>query len=221
MKTIYFPACIVIALISGTFAGAQDAKAPEQPVAKTPAPPKNDKKPPQLSMTEIAGIRKTAEAMQLHMKMGNLAASKGGSDIAFVSFGKTIFDETLALWEPMQQIAQSHQVDGKKIPIQITEKDKAEMDTLGKVKEEHWKRDYFKMFVKQSKRNAHLVDLAAKSFVDPELKEWGVKIAKLFAEQEDRIQKENDNLKTATPDASQPKAPKPKAPQPNPKVIKL
>ena len=87
------------------------------------------------------------------------------------------------------------------IPIEISKQDKSDIDKLGKAKEDKWRVEYYELFARQAKRNARTVDTAAKSFTDPELKQFGTALSKTFNDQAETLESTYKGLKNAKKDA--------------------
>ena len=141
-----------------------------------------------FSQADIRALQVFAEAMQFHIRMGDIARWQKEKDAAITEMGTKISKDTKDVWTPMVNIAQAHQVDGKNIPSEVSKSDKANIDKLSKVKEEKYSVEYLELFAKEAKHNAKRTEMAAKSINDPELKTWADGAVKLLAAQAEQLE---------------------------------
>jgi hypothetical protein len=208
MSTRHILTITAATLLAAPFLNAQ-APAPGTPpaVPATPATPPAagatdpTKKVRPLSPTEQRSLAQVFDAMQFHMRMGAIAKSKNKDDKDFVAFGTRINKEITDQWTPLINLATTRGMDNKNIPIEVSKQDKSDIDKLGKAKDDKWRLEYYELFSKQAKRNARAVDTAAKSFTDPELKQIGTGLAKIFNDQAEAIESTYKGLKNTKKDA--------------------
>lgn len=174
---------------------------PAAPATTTTTAPATEKKAKPYSSGDVQKIAQVAEGMLFTMKMGERAKYKK-DDKEFSEFGTKIHKETADLWTPLVNLAQAHHVDGKNIPTDITKADKSDIEKLGKVKEDKFKLEYYELFAKGAKKNARVVEAAAKGFGDPELKQWAEGASKTFTAQAEMLEKEYKELKSPKKDAA-------------------
>jgi len=198
------------ALLAAPFLKAQ-APAPGGPPAApaVPATPGTPATPPAAGATDPAKKAKPIstneqrllvqifEAIQFHMRMGAIAKSKDKDDKEFVNFGSRIQKEMTDQWTPLVTLANNRGMDNKFIPTEVSKPDKSDIEKLGKAKPDKWRLEYYELFSKQAKRNARAVDTAVKTFTDPELKQSGATLLKLFNEQAETLESTYKNLKNA------------------------
>ncbi len=172
-----------------SFASAQaPAEATTPAAATTTAPAAAEKKVKPLSQSDVKAVQVFAEALLFHIKMGDVARGRKEKDETLTAMGTKLGKETKDMWTPMVNIAQAHQMDGKNIPTEITKNDKANLEKLGKNKDEKYTVEYLELFTKEAKRNAKSTETAAKSITDPELKTWADGAVKVFASQAEELE---------------------------------
>lgn len=169
--------------------------APGTPPAAGATDPTKKARP--LSSNEQRSLAQIFEAMQFHMRMGSVAKSKDKEDKDFVAFGTRIHKEMTEQWTPLVTLATNKGMDNKNIPSEISKPDKSDIEKLGKAKPDKWRLEYYELFSKQAKRNARTVDTAVKTFTDPELKQSGAALLKLFNEQAETLESTYKGLKNA------------------------
>jgi hypothetical protein len=216
MSTRHILTITAAALLAAPFLNAQ-APAPGAPaVPATPATPATPgatatppaagatdpaKKARPLSPTEQRSLTQVFDAMQFHMRMGTIAKGKNKDDKDLIAFGTRVNKEMTDQWTPLVTIATARGMDNKNIPIDISKQDKSDIDKLGKAKDDKWRVEYYELFAKQAKRNARTVDTAAKSFTDPELKQFGTALSKTFNDQAESLESTYKGLKNTKKDA--------------------
>lgn len=182
MKRIYLTTLTTIALTSLAL-----AQAPVPPPAATP-PAGGEKKVRPLSQSDVKAVQVFAEALLFQMKLGEVGKNRQDKDKALSEMSGKIHEEAKAQWTPMVSIAQTHQMDGKNIPADVTKNDKSNMDKLGKVKDDKYSVEFLELFAKEAKRNAKSAESAAKGINDAELKTWAEGAAKFLATQADELE---------------------------------
>ncbi len=187
MKRTYLTALATITLTS--FASAQAPATPTAPAAATTtAPAGGEKKIKPLAQGDVKAVQSFAEALLFHIKMGDVARGRKEKDADLSELGAKIGKEAKDAWTPLVNIAQAHQMDGKNIPTEITKSDKANIEKLGKIKDDKYSVEYFDLFSKEAKKNAKSTETAAKAINDPELKTWADGTVKTLAAQAEQLE---------------------------------
>ena len=189
-------------LIIGTasFILAAGAHAQNPPATKPAGgtPPTGAAKAKPFSAGDTHIYLTIAEAIQFQLNMSLRVRGKykdGPQDL--LDFAAKISKESTELWTPSVDIATSHGVDGKKIPNDLTKADKANLAKLGTIKDEKkWQLAFFEFYAKESKKNAHDAETAAKAAQDPDLKAFAEKATALFKSQDETIEAKSKELKT-------------------------
>jgi len=89
-------------------------------------------------------------------------------------------------------------VEGKKIPLDMSKTDRANLTKLNVIKDEKkWTLAYFEFYAKESKKNARDAEAGVKTLADAGLKEWGAKAEALLKSQAERIEAKYKELKSA------------------------
>jgi hypothetical protein len=154
---------------AGTPAAAPGA-APTTPAAK----------PKPLSTNDAKFLTDLLEAMQFHIRMGEVAKhNKDDKDL--VAFGSKNHKEMTEEFTPMVTLAQNNQI--KNIPTEASKADKGDIAKLSKAKAEKWKLEYFELLAKNGKRNVRMAENALKSMNDATVKAAATKVAGLMASQ--------------------------------------
>jgi hypothetical protein len=138
-------------------------------------------KPKPLSTNEGKAVLDLLNAMQFHIRMGEIARHKDKDDKELVTFANKNHKEMTELYTPLVGVAQTANL--KNIPMEASKADKADMAKIGKPKAEKWKEDYFELLFKNGKRNARTAENAVKTIADPTAKDLATKAAAAMASQ--------------------------------------
>jgi predicted outer membrane protein len=183
---------------------APAAPAPAPGATPAPAPgaaPAGEVKKP-YSPADIRTVTQAAEILQFHMQMGRKASQAGKDrDKDLAAIGTRIEKEAKDYNTALLNMAKEHQVPDKDVPMDVSKNDKAEMDKLGKVKEDKWKLEFYDMFSKQAKKNARFFDGASRSAADPDLKDLAGKAARIIEGHADSLEKAYKDLKNPKKEA--------------------
>jgi len=182
-------ACALVALPV-----AAPAQTPPAPTTGAPAPAK---KP--FSTGDAKVLLAIADSMQFQLKMSELMSGKfRESNPTLAAFAGPIRQETTALWTPTVDMATAGGVEGKKIPLDMSKTDRANLTKLNVIKDEKkWTLAYFEFYAKESKKNARDAEAGVKTLADAGLKEWGAKAEALLKSQAERIEAKYKELKSA------------------------
>jgi hypothetical protein len=165
----------------------------------TPAtPPVDPAKKVKLSPAESRALTQLAEAVLLQRTLGEAGKGKAKVSADAGKFGESVAAELMAEWTPLVTLAQTR---GAEVPTSISKNDKADIEKLGKVKDEKYGVEFFELFTKHAKRNARTIETAVKAFTDPELKAKGAAIAKLINAEADKSEATYKELKSPKKDA--------------------
>ena len=170
---------------------------PAAPPAATPAPgavpaaaPAKQKP---LSMNEGKALTDLLEAMQFHIRMGEVARHKDKDDKELVAFANKNHKEMTEEFTPMVTLAQNNQL--KNIPTEASKSDKSDIAKLSKAKPDKWKQEYFELLAKNGKRNVRAAENALKSINDPAVKAAATKVAALMTSQTAAAEAKEKELK--------------------------
>ena len=150
-------------------------------------------KPKPLSSVEGKAVLDLLNAMQFHIRMGELARHKDKEDKALVTLANKNHKEMTELYTPLVGVAQTANL--KNIPMEASKADKNDMAKLGKPKAETWKEDYFELLFKNGKRNARSAENAVKTIADPTAKDLATKAAAAMASQSAEAETKYKELK--------------------------
>ena len=150
-------------------------------------------KPKPLSSVEGKAVLDLLNAMQFHIRMGELARHKDKDDKELVTFANKNHKEMTELYTPLVGVAQTANL--KNIPMEASKADKTDMAKLGKPKAEKWKEDYFELLFKNGKRNARSAENAVKTIADPTAKDLATKAAAAMASQSAEAETKYKELK--------------------------
>ena len=189
MITRHILAITVAALFAAPILQAQTAApataptpaAVPPPATGAPAAPTAKAKP--LSSTDAKGLTSLMEAMQFHIRMGEVARHKDKEDKELVGFANKNHKAMTSEWTPMVNFATERGVENKNIPSAVSNADKADIAKLGKAKPEKWKEEYFELLAKNGKKNARSAENVVKSINDPQAKEAATKVAAVITSQ--------------------------------------
>jgi hypothetical protein len=184
-----------VTIISGSSA-QQPAAAPASAAGATANP---TAKPRPFTSTETKVLLEVAESVQFQLGMAQRITGKfRETDPAMVSFAGKLRKEATELWTPMVDMATARGIDGKKIPLDMSKNDKANVAKLGAIKDEKkWTLTFFEHFAKESKRNASTAQAALKSVGDPDLKAWMEKAAAILQSQSATVDSKAAELKAS------------------------
>lgn len=138
-------------------------------------------KPKPLSTNEGKAVLDLLNAMQFHIRMGEIARHKDKEDKELVSFANKNHKEMTELYTPLVGVAQTANL--KNIPMEASKADKGDMAKIGKPKAEKWKEDYFELLFKNGKKNGRVAEAAVKTIADPTAKDLATKTAAAIASQ--------------------------------------
>src|SRR5829696_6262806 len=110
----------------------------------TPAAAPAKAKP--LSSNEGKALTDLLEAMQFHIRMGEVARHKDKDDKELVAFANKNHKEMTEEFTPMVTLAQNNQL--KNIPTEVSKGDKSDIEKLSKAKADKWKQEYFELLAK-------------------------------------------------------------------------
>ncbi|MEO6786634.1 MAG: DUF4142 domain-containing protein [Chthoniobacteraceae bacterium] len=163
----------------------------------TGAPPAAAKpKPYSAGDTRIYLIIADGIQFQLNMSLRLRGKCKDGPADLLALAGKISKDFT-ALWTPGVDAAMQHGVEGKKIPQDMSKTDKANLNKLGTIKDDKkWQLAFFDLYAKESKKNAHEAENAAKAAQDADLKAFAEKAVALLKSEAEEIEAKFKEMKT-------------------------
>jgi hypothetical protein len=190
MKTPRSLVIVTAALILAAGANAQTAP------TGAGAPPAAAKAKP-FSPGDSRAYLIIAEAMQFQLNMGLRLRSKyKETSPELVSFGSKIHKESTDMWTPGVDAAMAHGVDGKKIPQDMSKKDKESLTKINAIKDDKkWQLAYFEHYAKESRKNASDADKALKTVQDADLKEYAGKAVALLTSQAETVEAKYKELK--------------------------
>lgn len=168
----------------------------QTPAAPAPAAAK----PKPFSGGDTHTMLELADSLQFQLNMAIRMMSKyHESDPSLVSFAGGIRKDTTEIWTPMVDMATAGGVEGKKIPLDMSKTDTAQLNKLLiNIKDEKkWTLTFMEHFAKESKKNAHTAEAGIKSLQDPNLKAWAEKAEALLKSQAEKIDAKYKELKTA------------------------
>src|SRR3984885_5662973 len=130
-------------------------------------------------------LRKAAEGGMAEVKLGKLAAEKGGSD-EVKSFGQKMVDDHTMLNNEMAPIADSM---GVRVPKTINKEDQAEFDKLSGLSGNDFDTEYLTMMVKAHRKDLREFRMEAAGTPDPTLRAAVEKGEKVIHEHLERVGK--------------------------------
>ena len=148
---------------------------------------------------DIHTLLALADSLQFQLKMGEHITSKfHETDPALAAFGNPIRKETTDMWTPMVDMATAGGVEGKKIPLDMSKNDKANLAKLNTIKDEKkWTLAFFEFFAKEAKKNAKAAESGIKALTDPNLKAWAEKAGAMLNTQAEQIEGKFKEIKSA------------------------
>ena len=184
-------------LCAATLALALAASAQNPAAATGGTPPAAAKKA--FSGGDVHTLLALADSVQFQLKMGEQVWSKfSESNPPLAAFATPMRTEASNMWTPMVDMATAGGVDGKKIPLDMSKTDKANLAKLNTIKDEKkWTLAFFEFFAKEAKRNAKNAETGSKALSDPNLKAWAEKAAAMLGTQADQIEAKFKELKSA------------------------
>lgn len=178
--------------------------------ASTGAAAKTDEIKP-LSSSDQHFIIEVGEVCQLVFKLGdnlqNLRQRVPGGDPPFENLIGGLRNELTPLWTPVVDLAQKHNMEGKKIPQELTKKDAEKIGKLNGVKLEKWREEYLDIYLKEMKSSSRTFEAAAKNIQDPELKKLGESIAFTMKKHSETLEVAYKEEKKMKREKEQPKKP--------------
>jgi hypothetical protein len=189
-----------ILLVATALAVTAISQAQTTPPAVTPgaaAPGAPAQKPKPFSSSDTRAYLTVAESLQFQLNMSlRLRSRFKETEPQLVAFGSKLHKEATDLWTPGVDLAQLHGVDGKKIPLDMTKADKANVAKLNPIKDDKkWTLAYFDLFAKDSKKNALEAEKTLKTVMDPELKAFLEKAHALLKSQSETVEAKFQELK--------------------------
>lgn len=189
-----------ILLVATALAVTAISQAQTTPPAVTPgaaAPGAPAQKPKPFSSSDTRAYLTVAESLQFQLNMSlRLRSRFKETEPQLVAFGSKLHKEATDLWTPGVDLAQLHGVEGKKIPLDMTKADKANVAKLNPIKDDKkWTLAYFELFAKDSKKNALEAEKTLKTVMDPELKAFLEKAHALLKSQSETVEAKFQELK--------------------------
>jgi putative membrane protein len=123
-------------------------------------------------------LRKAAEGGIAEVKLGQLAAQKGGTDDV-KAFGQKMVDDHTRLNAEMAQVADSI---GVMLPKSMNKEDQAEYDKLNALSGSAFDLEYLSFMVKDHHKDLHEFRIEAASHADPTLRDEVVKASAVIHE---------------------------------------
>jgi putative membrane protein len=123
-------------------------------------------------------LRKAAEGGIAEVKLGQLAAQKGGSDDV-KAFGQKMVDDHTKLNAEMAQVADSI---GVMLPKSMNKEDQAEYDKLNALSGNDFDLEYLSFMVKDHHKDLREFRIEAASHADPTLRDEVVKASAVIHE---------------------------------------
>ncbi|WP_158945528.1 DUF4142 domain-containing protein [Granulicella sp. S190] len=117
------------------------------------------------TMRDKMFLRKAAQGGIAEVKLGQLAAQRGGSD-EVKAFGQRMVDDHTKLNSDMAPIADSM---GVRLPKEMNKEDQAEYDKLSGLSGDDFDREYLSYMVKDHHKDLHEFRMEATSTTDPTL----------------------------------------------------
>ncbi|MEQ1852018.1 MAG: hypothetical protein ABMA01_10540 [Chthoniobacteraceae bacterium] len=194
-----------ILLVATAFAFTATSQAQTTPPVAAPgakpagaaAPGAPAQKPKPFSSSDTRAYLTVAESLQFQLNMSlRLRSRFKETEPQLVAFGSKLHKEATDLWTPGVDLAQLHGVDGKKIPLDMTKADKANVAKLNPIKDDkQWTLAYFELFAKDSKKNALEAEKTLKTVMDPELKAFLERAQALLKSQSETVEAKFQELK--------------------------
>lgn len=188
--TVFFP----IALLAQDSTAPSSATQPNRPGQQQPSTTSlqdsgtNAGEVSQV-MRDKMFLRKAAEGGMAEVKLGELAAQKGGSEDV-KAFGQKMVDDHTALNNEMAPIADSM---GVRVPKTINKEDQAEYDKLSGLSGHDFDTEYLTFMVKDHRKDLREFRVEAANTQDPTLKaavEKGEKVIHGHLEMADKLARE-------------------------------